>query len=130
MATNLVDISNPILHAAKALNHTGVPALAPAKDALFKLFALVFLVVRVIAMPPAVVWPCWRDGVVMPVHWYVPLATFMTVVQLLQFFWFYKIVRIALGGGSDDREPTPGIAKPAGAVAVANGHADAKPKAA
>ncbi len=86
MATNLVDLSNPLLHAAKALNHANIASLAGVKDALFKLFALTFLVVRVITMPLSVVYPGWRDAALTPMP---PLSYylnngFMTVIYAMQ----------------------------------------------
>lgn len=44
MNTNYFDLSTPLLLAAKAMNHTGIQALKPLKDVIFKLFALTFLV--------------------------------------------------------------------------------------
>ena len=41
MATTVLDTSNTLLHAAKAVHATGLPRLVPLQDVMFKLFALV-----------------------------------------------------------------------------------------
>lgn len=51
MATITLDTSNVFLHAAKAVHASGLPQLAGLKDTLFKAFAAVFFLVRVL-LPP------------------------------------------------------------------------------
>lgn len=53
----LFDISNPILHAAKALHTSGVKSLEPVKWFCFNLFGLSFLVFRVLAGPYSIIYP-------------------------------------------------------------------------
>lgn len=57
MATALLDTSNTLLHAAKALNYADIPALERVKDAVSKSFALVFLGCRVILPPFSLIKP-------------------------------------------------------------------------
>lgn len=57
MATALLDTSNTLLHAAKALNYADIPALQGVKDAVSKSFALVFLGCRVILPPFSLIKP-------------------------------------------------------------------------
>ncbi|KAG2445642.1 hypothetical protein HXX76_000252 [Chlamydomonas incerta] len=95
----LFDISNPILHTAKALHASGVKALEPVKWAMFNLFALSFLVCRVLAGPYSILWPSFT---VAP-QWLTPAICYpcwalMVFVYILQLIWFYKIVEIARKG--------------------------------
>lgn len=57
MATALLDTSNTLLHAAKALNYADIPALEGVKDVVSKSFALVFLGCRVILPPFSLIKP-------------------------------------------------------------------------
>lgn len=96
----------------KQLVHaSGLPGADAAKNALFKAFAAVFLVVRVVLPPFSMLMP----GIVY--GWQVlPLPTFcitnglMLAIYSLQLIWFTKILKIA-AGGSDKRvgtyTPTP-----------------------
>jgi hypothetical protein len=90
---------------------SGLPGADAAKNALFKAFAAVFLVVRVVLPPFSMLMP----GIVY--GWQVlPLPTFcitnglMLAIYSLQLIWFTKILKIA-AGGSDKRvgtyTPTP-----------------------
>ncbi|KIZ03512.1 hypothetical protein MNEG_4442 [Monoraphidium neglectum] len=100
MATTVLDSSNTLLHAAKAVHATGLPQLVPLQDALFKLFALVFFVVRVVMPPPTMLYPGITHGRVLPTRMYYVTNGLMFVIYGLQIMWFYKIVRIAMGGDS------------------------------
>ncbi|PNH02608.1 LAG1 longevity assurance 2 [Tetrabaena socialis] len=95
----LFDISNPILHTAKALNASGVKQLGPLKWLMFNLFALTFLVCRVLAGPVSILWPSFtiaRD--VLPASYCYTCWGLMVFVYALQLLWFYKIVDIAVKG--------------------------------
>ncbi|GBF98957.1 ceramide synthase [Raphidocelis subcapitata] len=111
MATTVLDTSNALLHAAKAVHASGLPQLAGAKDGLFKLFAAVFLVVRVLLPPFSMIVPGLVYGRVLPGPTYVITNGLMLVIYSLQLMWFQKILRIA-GGGADrrvvDYAATPG----------------------
>jgi hypothetical protein len=98
MGTFWLDTSNPLLHAAKACNHSGSPKLAGAKEALFHAFALVFFVVRVVAPPFNLLWPGVRDSRVMPTGPYFLLNGLMFVIYAMQLMWFRKIVQLATKG--------------------------------
>jgi hypothetical protein len=122
MATTVLDTSNAFLHLAKAVHASGLPQLAGAKDALFKLFAAVFLVCRIVLPPFCMLVP----GIVYGRAARLPLATYLTTNGLmwavygLQLMWFQKILKIA-GGGTDRRmatyTPTPGTTPVAGSPA-------------
>lgn len=111
MATTVLDSSNAFLHAAKALHSSGLPELATAKDVFFKLFAAVFLVVRVLLPPFSMIVPGLVYGRVLPTPTYMITNGLMLVIYSLQLIWFRKILCIA-GGASDRRvaeyAPTPG----------------------
>jgi len=93
-----LDTSNPLLHAAKACNHSGAPSLVAAKERLFNAFALVFFVVRVVTPPFNLLWPGWRDSRVMPASSYYLLNGLMFSIYLMQIMWFRKIVQLATKG--------------------------------
>lgn len=95
----LFDISNPILHTAKALHASGVKALEPVKWAAFNLFALSFLVCRVLAGPVSILWPSFTVApTVLPVSYCYTCWGLILFVYVLQLVWFYKIVQIAVQG--------------------------------
>lgn len=113
MASTVLDTSNTLLHAAKAVHATGLPAVAGLQDALFKLFALTFFVVRVVAPPPVMLYPGLKWGGAMPATRYYVTNGLMFIIYGLQIMWFAKIVRIALGG--EEQKPAR---KPAAAAAT------------
>ncbi|KAG2493461.1 hypothetical protein HYH03_008278 [Edaphochlamys debaryana] len=95
----LFDVSNPLLHIAKGLHSANVPALEPLKHAMFKFFALSFLVCRVIMGPYSILWPSFTVGLeVLPPQYSYPCLGLMVFVYGLQLLWFYKIVEIAIKG--------------------------------
>ncbi|KAI8474223.1 MAG: TLC domain-containing protein [Monoraphidium minutum] len=113
MATVALDTSNVFLHAAKAAHAAGLPQLAGLKDGLFKAFALVFLVVRVILPPFAMIAPGLWYGTVMPTKTYLITNALMMFIYSLQIVWFRKILKIAGGAKNVDKRvtvytPTPG----------------------
>jgi ceramide synthetase len=127
MATALFDASNPLLHAAKAINYADLPGLTPLKDGLFKCFALVFFLVRIVLPPFVLIYPGLTLGRVLPPATFAITNGLLIAVCSIQLFWFAKIVRIAMGGASEEEEeaaagsrpatPTPKEAgEPAGAV--------------
>eukprot|EP00879_Flechtneria_rotunda_P007515 GHRR01007884.1.p1 GENE.GHRR01007884.1~~GHRR01007884.1.p1 ORF type:complete len:307 (+),score=69.47 GHRR01007884.1:289-1209(+) len=123
MATALLDCSNTLLHAAKALNYAvpAVPSLAPAKDMAFKAFALVFFVCRVLVPPFALIRPGLLYGRAMPWTSYYITNGLLLFIYSLQLFWFVKIVRIALGhdSGDDEKDAESRAARKAKATAAA-----------
>lgn len=121
MGTFWLDTSNPLLHAAKACNHTGSPKLARAKELLFHAFALVFLVVRVVAPPFNLLWPGVRDSRVMPTGPYFMLNGLMFVVYAMQLMWFRKIVQLATKGVKNYKEDADGGATSGGARRIGGG---------
>ena len=98
----LFDISNPLLHVAKTLNYISVPALETPKWLAFALFALTFFLARVIAGPVSILWPAFATGlrVLPPTLGYTCFAL-VAFVCGIQYLWFYKIVQVAVGGGSE-----------------------------
>lgn len=104
MATALLDMSNTLLHTAKALNYTvqAVPSLSGVKDLAFKAFALTFFVCRVVMPPFALIKPGLLEGRQMPITSYCVTNGLLLIIYSLQLFWFSKIVRIALGLDSGD----------------------------
>jgi hypothetical protein len=122
MATTVLDTSNAFLHFAKAVHASGLPQLAPAKDALFKLFACVFLVCRVMLPPFCMLVPgiVYARAARMPLAMYLVTNGLMCSVYGLQLMWLSKIVKIA-AGGTDKRvgtyTPTPGATPVTGSPA-------------
>ncbi|GFR43619.1 hypothetical protein Agub_g4718 [Astrephomene gubernaculifera] len=95
----LFDVSNPILHTAKALHASGLRQLEPAKWALFNLFAATFLICRVLGGPVAILWPSFtRAQGVLPASYCYTCWGLEVFVYALQLLWFYKIVEIAVKG--------------------------------
>jgi hypothetical protein len=107
MATALLDTSNTLLHAAKALNYADVPALARLKNAVSKAFAATFFVCRVALPPFALIAPGLTDGRVLPRTTFVVTNGLLLMIYSLQLFWFHKIMRIALGYVDHEGTPTP-----------------------
>jgi hypothetical protein len=87
MATTVLDTSNGFLHLAKLVHATGLPQLAPVKDGIFKLFALVFFIVRVVIPPFAMVGPGLVYGRVMPTKTYLITNALMMAIYSLQLMW-------------------------------------------
>lgn len=97
----LFDISNPILHMAKALHAMGVPRLEGLKWLMFNLFAVTFFVCRVVGGPISILWPSFTTAAqVLPMSYCYTCWVLMVFVQALQLVWFYKIVQIATKGES------------------------------
>ncbi len=98
----LFDVSNPILHSAKALHASGVKQLEGVKWALFNLFAASFLVCRVIMGPIAILWPSFTIATeVLPASYCHTCWGLEIFVYLLQLVWFYRIVEIATKGDQE-----------------------------
>lgn len=166
----IYELSNPLLHAAKIFNHPALGHLAPVRNALFKAFAVVFFLARIVLATYCLSyqgWTCmwvpsyvyWRNNVmfsilqVCRVHacacvrapqacaWAVavlsrqprlsrPLYPSLPRLpltcppptnpactpapQCLQFFWFYKIVQIAVSGKASRRGLVDEVAVGAG----------------
>ncbi|KAG2445646.1 hypothetical protein HXX76_000256 [Chlamydomonas incerta] len=103
----LFDISNPILHTAKALNASGVKAVANVKWAVFILFAMSFFVCRVVLGPCSIIWPSFTVAPQwLPPSLCYPCWALMVFVYILQLIWFYKIVEIAVKGDKAVRKHT------------------------
>lgn len=119
MATALLDTSNTLLHAAKALNYADIPHLARLKDAVSKGFALVFFACRVLLPPFSLIKPGLLDGRRMPLTPYYITNGMLLFIYSLQLFWFHKILKIILGHETHEGEPTATaeVQAPAGAVA-------------
>lgn len=105
MATALLDTSNTLLHAAKALNYAAVPHLERVKDAVSKGFALVFLICRVVLPPFSLIRPGLLDGRRMPLMSYYITNGLLLFIYSLQLFWFHKIVKIMLGHETHEGKP-------------------------
>jgi hypothetical protein len=127
MGTFWLDTSNPLLHAAKACNHSGAPALQPAKEALFHAFALVFFVVRVVAPPFNLLIPGVTDGRALPTGAFWLLNGLMFVVYAMQLMWFRKIVQLATKGVSNYKEDAAGGPTSGGARRIGGGSATGSP---
>ncbi|GLC45035.1 Ceramide synthase 5 [Pleodorina starrii] len=98
----LFDLSNPILHSAKALHASGLKQLEGVKWALFNLFALTFLLCRVIGGPISILWPSFTIAKeVLPASYCHVCWGLEIFVYVLQLVWFYKIVEIATKGDKD-----------------------------
>lgn len=108
MGTFWLDTSNPLLHAAKACNHSGSPKLAAAKERLFHAFALCFFVVRVLAPPFNLLIPGVIDSRVMPTGPYFLLNGLMFTVYAMQLMWFRKIVQLATKGVHNYKDDAEG----------------------
>lgn len=108
MGTFWLDTSNPLLHAAKACNHSGSPKLAPAKEFLFHAFALVFFVVRVVAPPFNLLIPGVTDGAALPTVPFWLLNGLMFVVYAMQLMWFRKIAQLATKGVKNYKDDAEG----------------------
>ncbi|KXZ47409.1 hypothetical protein GPECTOR_35g847 [Gonium pectorale] len=95
----LFDVSNPLLHCAKALHASGLKSLVPLKWALFNGFAATFLVCRVLAGPYSILWPSFTIATeVLPASYCYTCWGLELFVYVLQLVWFYKIVEIAVKG--------------------------------
>jgi hypothetical protein len=105
MATALLDTSNTLLHAAKALNYADIPALTRLKDVVSKGFALVFFSCRVLMPPFSLIKPGLLDGRRMPLTSYYITNGMLLFIYSLQLFWFHKIVKIILGHETHEGEP-------------------------
>jgi hypothetical protein len=108
MGTFWLDTSNPLLHAAKACNHSGSPRLVRAKEILFHAFALCFFVVRVLAPPFNLLIPGVTDGQALPRGPFWMLNGLMFVVYAMQLMWFRKIVQLAAGGVKNYKDDDAG----------------------
>lgn len=90
--------SNPLLHAAKALNRIG----HPAKDPMFVLFAIVFFLTRVVAFPAVYlritlidVGRSWMlDGRASSIMMYTVNNAMLLCIYTIQLMWFSRIVGI------------------------------------
>lgn len=127
MGTFWLDTSNPLLHAAKACNHSGVPALQPAKERLFHAFALVFFVVRVVAPPFNLLIPGVTDGRALPTGAFWLLNGLMFVVYAMQLMWFRKIVQLATKGVHNYKEDAEGTGPTSGGARRIGGSASSSP---
>lgn len=105
MATALLDTSNTLLHAAKALNYADIPALERVKDFVGKSFALVFFGCRVLLPPFSLIKPGLLDGRRMPLMSYYLTNGMLLFIYSLQLFWFHKILKIILGHENHEGEP-------------------------
>lgn len=119
MATALLDMSNTLLHTAKALNYAepALPGLAGVKDLAFKAFAMTFFLCRVLMPPFALIKPGLEDGKQMPVTSYYITNGLLLAIYSLQLLWFTKIVKIAMGLDNGDDEPSSKKNKVAAAAA-------------
>lgn len=97
MATALLDTSNTLLHAAKALNYADIPHLERTKDIVSKSFALVFFSCRVVLPPFSLIKPGLLDGRRLPLTSYYITNGMLLFIYSLQLFWFHKILKIILG---------------------------------
>lgn len=125
-----LDTSNPLLHAAKACNHSGLPSLLKAKERLFHAFAATFFVVRVVTPPFNLLWPGWRDSRAMPMRAYLLLNGLMMSIYLMQLMWFGKIAKLATKGVhnyKDDGEGTSGGSRRIGSSRAASQASSASP---
>lgn len=130
MATALFDASNPLLHAAKAVNYADLPSLTGLKDALFKCFAAVFFLVRLVLPPFVLIYPGLTLGRVLPPATFYITNGLLIAVCSIQLFWFAKIVRIAVGGASEEEEDAAAGSQPATNVVAAKAAAAAAAKSA
>jgi len=101
----LHDVVDIFLYSTKALNYSHLPK--QLTDAFFVVFALVYLMARLVIYPLFCVFPSldiWTireiTGGVVQYHWHVPGACALTsclcVLQVLHVFWFYLIMKIFL----------------------------------
>ncbi|GIL70390.1 hypothetical protein Vretimale_3579 [Volvox reticuliferus] len=100
----LFDISNPILHLAKALHSAAIQPLERLKWAMFNLFAITFFVCRVVMGPISILWPSFTIAVeVLPASHCHTCWGLVIFVYFLQLVWFYKIVEIAVKGDKGEK---------------------------
>jgi len=87
MATTVLDTSNTFLHAAKSIHATGLPEHEGISGLMFKLFALVFFIVRVALPPFTMLYPGIKYGRVLPAVTYCITNGLMFIVYALQLMW-------------------------------------------
>eukprot|EP00195_Chlamydomonas_chlamydogama_P016296 CAMPEP_0202898964 /NCGR_PEP_ID=MMETSP1392-20130828/7342_1 /ASSEMBLY_ACC=CAM_ASM_000868 /TAXON_ID=225041 /ORGANISM="Chlamydomonas chlamydogama, Strain SAG 11-48b" /LENGTH=287 /DNA_ID=CAMNT_0049585039 /DNA_START=91 /DNA_END=954 /DNA_ORIENTATION=- len=106
----LFDISNPILHIAKVFNNVNeVPLFQILAHAVFAVFALLFLVARVVATPFSVLYPAMvTSRGVLPTGMTIAFCILMVLVYALQIFWFYRILLILLGASEGGKSKGKG----------------------
>jgi hypothetical protein len=118
MATALLDTSNTLLHAAKALNYADIPQLERVKGVVSKGFALVFFFCRVLLPPFSLIKPGLLDGRRLPLSSYYITNGLLLFIYSLQLFWFHKILKIILGHENHEGE-APVISKVTAEVTTA-----------
>jgi hypothetical protein len=107
MATALLDTSNALLHATKALgalNYAAMPQLERVKDVVSISFVITFFCCRVVMPPFSLIIPALTDGGRMPKASHYLLTGMLLFIYSLQLFWWYKIVLIALGRESQEEK--------------------------
>lgn len=95
LTTALFDLSNPFLHVAKIAH---IIKLDSMKAVTFPLFALVFFLARVVAVPPTILKCTMLQGIPYNPPWwlYYPGNSLLVLLYAMQLAWFYKIVKIVL----------------------------------
>lgn len=95
MCMAMMDASNPLLHLAKALHTLELPSTEPLKNSIFNLFALTFLVARVLLPPLYAIKPAIQDGFAVLPKWSAIIYNgLLYFIYAMQMFWFYKIVQL------------------------------------
>ncbi|KAJ3064263.1 Ceramide synthase 3 [Podochytrium sp. JEL0797] len=95
----LHDFSDPIMELAKCCLYAGQKVLA---DVFFGIFAITFLITRNYMYPVLIVIPLlvhskYEDGVQMPRgygHYFYPIVACLYVLQALDVFWGYLILKM------------------------------------
>jgi TLC domain len=87
---SLIELSSPFFHVAKTTK----------KPLHFLLFALVFTVCRIIWVP-VIMKRVHDGGVIFP---YDPVQILLSGFYLLNCFWYFKIIRILVGGGGNKKK--------------------------
>lgn len=88
----VTDFSDPFLEGAKAVQYMGFQKIA---DVLFAIFAVVFLILRLIIFPYVALFPAFYYATGLPGTTFLQLL--LIVLQLMFFWWSYVILKIAFG---------------------------------
>jgi len=97
----LTDLADPFLEFAKVMKYIGFQKVT---DYLFILFAVYFLITRVILYPYIIIYPVVEYLDVLPYG--IGFVILLGVLQLIFYFWSFLILAIgfnlAMGKGADD----------------------------
>ena len=109
MGTALINSSDMLLHAAKALHCADIPALSGLEDAVFNALLATYFVCNVALPPWSLVKTALLDSRHLKATSYATTNGLVLMIYGLQLFWFYKLVRIALkrrARGSGEARPS------------------------